>query len=308
MTGTIFALTVGTIMFRRHSRTLLIVLAAALLVGGCGAIGNSDDGNPVTPSPPPTSGSVVVYAAIGASDAAGVGSSAPCIPFTDCPDGMGYVPVIARQLKGLGATVTLSNLGIPGAVLGPSVQALGNQMGRGIPGNFLDQEVPFVPKNATVVTIFAGGNDTNTIAAAVERGIGDASGYVDQQIRTFGTDFASMLKTIKERAPAARVVIANLPNFAVMPFTRGYSRDQRLLVQRISVGISTQVINPLAAQGHSVVDLLCDSRFASGSIYSSDGFHPNDYGYSVLAGEMVKAITSSSYPAPQSSCGLMTAQ
>ena len=290
----------------RRYLTFVTSTCVAVLLAACGAIGSKS--NPAAPSAPPTAGSTVVYAAVGASDASGVGSSAMCLPYTDCPDGMGYVAVITRQLKGLGANVTLSNLGIPGAVLGPDLQAIGNQLGRGIPANFIDSEVPFVPKTSTVVTIFAGGNDVNTIAAAVGAGAGgaDPNAYVDQQIKAFGTNYTSMIKGIKDRAPSARIVVANLPNFAVMPFTSGYSRDKKVLVQRISVAIDTQVINPLASQGISVVDLLCDSRFAQGSIYSSDGFHPNDYGYSVLASEMMKAITSGSYAAPASACGLMT--
>ena len=100
--------------------------------------------------------------------------------------------------------------------------------------------------------------------------------------------------------------MANLPNFAAIPMSAGYPLDRKQLLQKVSVGFSTQVINPLAGQGIAVVDLLCDGRFTSRSYFSSDGFHPNDAGYAVMAAEMMKAITSSSYPAPQSSCGAMT--
>ena len=47
----------------------------------------------------------------------GVGSSAVCLPFTECPDGMGYVPVTVRTLKIRTFTVKLLNLGIPTAVI-----------------------------------------------------------------------------------------------------------------------------------------------------------------------------------------------
>jgi hypothetical protein len=42
------------------------------------------------------------------------------------------------------------------------------------------------------------------------------------------------------------------------------------------------------------------------SNYAGDGLHPNDAGYAFIAGEVVKAITGSSYPAPQGSCTGMT--
>jgi hypothetical protein len=64
-------------------------------VAGCGA--GSGTTPPTAPSPPSATENIV-YTAIGASDAAGVGSSAVCIPFTECPNGMGYVQVIARRL------------------------------------------------------------------------------------------------------------------------------------------------------------------------------------------------------------------
>jgi hypothetical protein len=60
------------------------------------------------------------------------------------PRGRGYVQVVARELQREGRTVTLSNLGVPGYVLSPTVQAIGNQYGRGIQGNFLEQQLPFV--------------------------------------------------------------------------------------------------------------------------------------------------------------------
>ncbi len=51
---------------------------------------------------------------------------------------------------------------------------------------------------------------------------------------------------------------------------------------------------------------MCDGRSYVASNYSSDGLHPNDAGYAFISAEVVKAITGSSYPAPQSSCAGMT--
>ncbi|HEY3380809.1 MAG TPA: SGNH/GDSL hydrolase family protein [Vicinamibacterales bacterium] len=288
----------------RRLVTLLGLMIALAATAAC----NKTSDSPAAPSQPPGPGTTVYYTAIGASDASGVGSSVPCAPFvTDCPNGMGYVPVIVRQLQAQGATVTLSNLGIPATVIGPDFQALGAQYGRTIPGNFIDQEAPFVPRNSTIVTIFAGGNDVNTVVAAVGGGAGGSNipAYVDQQIRAFGTDYAALLKIIRDRAPSARIIVANLPNFAGIPMTAGYTLDRRQLMQKVSVGFDTQVVNPLASQGIAVVDLLCNPRFSDPSIFSSDGFHPNDTGYAILASEMMRAIATNGFPAPSSSCSQM---
>jgi len=279
---------------------------APLLLAAAACSGKSS--NPAAPSDPPGSSSAIAYTAIGASDAAGVGASAVCVPFTACPDGTGYVPVIARDLRATGAAVTLMNLGIPAAVLSRRIQDIGNTYGRGIPGNFIDDEAPFVPKTTTLVTIFAGANDTNAIATAVANGAGgsDPSGYIDDQVRAFATDYSALVAAVKQRAPSARIVVANLPNLAGMPYTAGLSAADKLIMQRISVGFSTQAINPIVAQGIAVVDLLCDARFLQPAIFSPDGFHPNDTGYRLLADVMLRAISESAYPAPQGSCDQMT--
>jgi len=54
-----------------------------------------------------------------------------------------------------------------------------------------------------------------------------------------------------------------------------------------------------------VVDLMCDPRLYQASNLSSDGFHPNDAGYSLLGAEIAKAVTSASYPVPKPSCAQM---
>jgi lysophospholipase L1-like esterase len=290
---------------RSVHRTAIVGLtwfAVALSAAGC-----SKNDNPASPSGPPSPTAPVYYTAVGASDAIGYGSSAPCIPFTDCPDGAGYVQTIARQLRSQGATVTLVNLGIPGAVIGPGVQTLAGQYGRSVPSNFIDGEVPFVPRNSTLITIFAGGNDVNTIGATIRSGAGggDPWSFIDQQVKAFGAEYTTLLTRIKERAPAARVILVNLPNFAAIPMTAGFTIEERQMMQKLSVGISTQVINPLTAQGIPVVDLLCNSQFASPSIFSADGFHPNDSGYAVLAAETMKAILATGVTTPASSCAQM---
>ncbi len=96
----------------------------------------------------------------------------------------------------------------------------------------------------------------------------------------------------------------NLPNIAGMPFRARSPQPERQAAQRASVGMTTTVINTLP--NVTVVDLMCDSRMYQPSIYFSDGFHPNDSGYAIIADEIVKALTLSSYPAPKTSCAQMT--
>ena len=248
-----------------------------------------------------------MYSAVGASDATGHGASIECVPFTECPSGTGYVQVAARALRAQGFTVTLTNLGIPTAVIGRGFETLGQQYNRVIVGNFIDQEMPFVHKDSTVVTIFAGGNEVNTITAALGAGAGAANPnfFIDAHVQAFGADFATLLSGIRARA-SARIVILNLPNLAGLPYLAKASLAQRQAAQRASVGMTTTVINSLRAADVAIVDLMCDPRTYVASNYSSDGFHPNDAGYAFIASEVVAAITSATYPAPRSSCSQMS--
>ena len=56
------------------------------------------EGNPNAPSPPLSPATPVLHTAIGAGDAQGIGSRVPCVPFVDCPNGMGYPQILTRQL------------------------------------------------------------------------------------------------------------------------------------------------------------------------------------------------------------------
>ena len=286
-------------------RIVAVTAFMAFATMGCDKLGLGNGGNPNGPTPtgPLSPDTAVVYAALGASDAQGIGSSVPCLPFVDCPNGMGYPQIVTRQLKSRGFTVTLSNLGIPTAVIGRDFELLGQQYNRTIVGNFIDQELPFIPKPSTLVTIFAGGNEINTITAALGSGAGgtDPAGYIDRQVAAFATDYATLIRGIRDRASDARVIAINPPNLAGMPFLAGVSLAQRQAAQRASVGMATAV-NAFVSQGVTVIDLMCDTRTYLPSTYSSDGFHPSDAGYTFIANEILSAATTSTYPPPRSSC------
>ena len=277
------------------------LFATVLVASACGVVIN-----PTTPSDP-TSASAVVYSAVGASDANGVGGSVPCLPYVTCPDGTGYVQVIARKYSSAGKTVTLQNLGVPGAALSKTFQDIGNQVNRGIVVNFLSDEMPFIKTDATLVTVFAGGNDANAVATAAKNGLGgvDPTAWVNTQIQTFGRDMTSLVNGIKARAPKARIIILNLPNLAVMPYSSGNSASDNRALQAIAVGMNAQ-INATASLGATIVDLMCDSRVYSASIFSSDGFHPNDTGYSLFADLIFAAAATTSSTSPKSSCAAMS--
>ena len=97
-----------------------------------------------------------------------------------------------------------------------------------------------------------------------------------------------------------------MPNSGGLPFLAGASLAQRQAAQRAAVGMTKTAVNPLVSSSVTVVDLMCDGRSYFGFNYAADGLHPNDAGHAFISAEVVKAITTTSYPSPQSNCTGMT--
>ncbi|HEX8027042.1 MAG TPA: SGNH/GDSL hydrolase family protein [Vicinamibacterales bacterium] len=279
-------------------------MAAVLAVFGSG-IACSKSENPTSPTPTGNDGAIF-YTAIGASDGIGFGSSAPCVPFTDCPDGLGYVQILRRRLRYTGRPTEHRNLSIPGAVLSRAIEDLARDIGQPISelaGNFIERQAPFVPTNTTHMTIFAGGNDANVIgrAALAGRGGSDVNGYIDAQVRQWGTDLEDLIARIRSRAPNTRIVALNMINLAGAPYVASRPASEKSIMQRIAVGISDRV-NALTSRNVLVVDLMCDARLYQPSNYASDGFHPGDNGYVVFADDAFPALKDGANNQPNTAC------
>ena len=275
------------------------VFAFVALGTACNKADSPTSASPSGPSTP------IFYTAIGASDGIGFGGSSPCLPFADCPTGTGYVQTLRRRLAEGGRTVAHQNLSLPGSVLSKAVFDLAASVGRPIDsfaGNFIERQAPFVPVETTHVTIFAGGNDANTIAiAARARGGADVNGFVDTQVRQWGTDLEDLVARIRARAPNARIVALNLPNLAASPYLAGNPTVEKSLMQRVAVGLSDRV-NALAARNVLVVDLMCDARLYLASNYAADGFHPSDGGYAVFTELTLPALRDGTNRTPSTTC------
>ena len=283
----------------------IVAAAITIVLAGCDLL--KKESSPTGPTPaPPAATSPVRYAAMGASDANGVGSSVVCAPLLSCDNGTGYVPLLAQRLRGP-REVRLTNLGIPGSVLSPAIERIAREHGRDVPANFVDREMPFVPSDSTLVTIFGGGNDVNALGDAIQRGAAgstDPKTYIETQVRAFGTDYDRLVRATRSRAPEAFIIILNVPNMAALPYAAGYTQLQRQGLQAISVGFSREASRQAGA-GVVVLDLMCDPQTYDRSRYASDGFHPNDAGHAYLADRLL-AIVNGATPAVASSCPQMT--
>ena len=240
------------------------------------------------------------YAAIGASDVSGIGSSVVCVLQSDCPNGTGYVFVAARGLRGRGFTVNVTNLGLPTGVISRSFQDLGSQTAASSLATSSIRRSRLYPKDTTLITIFAGANEVNIITSALGAAL---AATIRPATSTSRSGRSGRLQTLMTalRAVArrsARFVILNVPNVAGMPFLAGAARPAPGGAARLG---------PHDDDGHQRLRLVecrgcrSDVRLAPvrPSNYSSDGFHPNDAGYAVIGNEIVRAVTERSYAAPQ---------
>ena len=310
---------------------LFFAFAAPVAFVGC-------SGSDVTLPPQPQQSAVplshVRYTAIGASDAAGYGASVTCntsqnpvqVALPTCPGGTGYVPDIVRLLDARPhTTVALNDLGISGAVVGPKTRALIDMYGSQgssapclprtgsdlTPGDFITNELPNLTGTETLVTIFAGGNDTNGIVNAVAclEIAGDGAqipAFLTSALAQFGTEFEQLVAAVNAKSPNAKVVIANLPNFAGIPFAQSPEISPvKPFLQSVSVGIDQTVYLPEAKLGLPVVDLLCNPASYVPTNFYTDGFHPNDAGYAAFAAAFLAQILAKTPTLPQSSCSFM---
>ncbi len=284
-------------------RKFVVVLCTIVPLAACDVVQS-----PLDPDPTPVGPRDVNYTALGASESIGVGSTKPCVPFNPCPDGRGFVPVTARRLEDDGKNVALLNLGIPGVVLSPAFESIARALGQ-TTTNILEREAPFVQANATLVTLFAGGNDVNTVVSAIDADLdeGGPDAWILARAADFGRDLDAVIGTIRGRSSRVRIVVFNLPNLGALPYAHESSSDRQRRLQQTAVAF-TREVNALASEGVLVIDLMCDPAVYDSGIYSEDGFHPNDAGYAHLAELTYAAATSGSAPLPQSSCAQMDVQ
>jgi lysophospholipase L1-like esterase len=311
---------------------------SALVALGFAFLAACSSSNGTTPSAPASSKPLdIAYTAIGASDAVGYGASVPCteaspalVADPTCPEpgADGYVPDIRTDFAGVGFAAALQDLGISGAVIGPDIQTLGNKYSSvagptpcqqrtpgvdAIPANFLQNELPSVNPAATFVTIFAGGNDVNAIVNAIACGAAadpatgmttqaSVTAFITAEVTAFGGDFATLVGAVHVKAPSATIVVANIPNFANVPYALGFPASLRAALQGTSVAIDTDVINTVAAKGVPVVDTQCNPASYDPANFYTDGFHPNDTGYAILAQKFVQQALAEYPLAPESTC------
>jgi lysophospholipase L1-like esterase len=220
-----------------------LLLAALLTLVACGA--GADSLLPKAPTPTATVKPSMVYVALGASDAVGVGA-------TD-PNQTAYIPLLIRRLPPHAEAL---NLGVSGYTVH---QAL------------VDEMPPALAAHPSLVTVWLVGNDFRqcTPLADYQRDLDTLLGQLESQTQ-------------------AQVFVANAPDMSLLPAIRDGSaaclRGETPTQIRAVVEQWNVVIGAVVAKHHdTLVDLFHSDLAAHPEYISSDGFHPTDAGYRILA-------------------------
>lgn len=234
------------------------LLAAALVLAACAGGGNASTTTAPHSSgtPSPTVVPPVIYVAIGASDAVGVGA--------DNPNTDAYVPLlIARLPKGSRAL----NLGISGNTMRP---ALTNEL------------PPAIAAHPTLITIWMAGNDfrnctpLDQYASDLDTLLGQLRSQTQAHVFVANLPDMSRLPVFQNGAPTAG------------PCLQGLTSDQiRAMVLQWNGVIAAAI-----ARHRDVLVDLYNSPLASHPDYIyRDGFHPSTAGYQALANLFWAQIT-----------------
>lgn len=231
---------------RSLSLVLSLLLAFALaILAGCGKDSAASVPPHVMPSPTPIP--PVIYVAIGASDAVGVGA-------TD-PNTQGYVPLIIARLP---AHSQALNLGISGNTIHPT----------------LTNELPeAIAAHPTLVTVWMVGNDFRNCTLLNQYGADLETLLAQLQTQTHARVFVANLPDM-----------SLLPSFqndaAQVPCFQGQTADQ---IRAQVVQWNAVIAAAVTRHGDVLVDLFHSVLAQHPELIYSDGFHPSTAGYKVLA-------------------------
>jgi len=234
-----------------------------------------------TPTTPAPGG---LYVAMGDSITYGVGATVNCQAFPAhpvdidayCPDGTSYAAMTAKALRGAGIAGHFMDLGINGAHV----------------ERVMNDEVPYLPADATIVTVYVGTNDSGAVRFPKTT----VAGVVGR----FEKDYDELLAMIHEKAPKARVVLINFPNEKYLAASYHVS-DEVLPLYNATSQILAEFIDNHYPK-YAVVDTICQpASYDYGLLYNGT-VHPNDTGDAILAQSIVKVILAKNPPAPPRSC------
>jgi lysophospholipase L1-like esterase len=220
-----------------------------------------------------------LYLALGDSLAFGVGA--------DSPATQGYVALTAEALRSgkyAASGIDLKNVSVSGATSGDILRE----------GDQVDQAVAEIEARgeAEIISIDIGANDLLALAGNNSPCLDEPSGKacqdaLAQTLVTLQRNFSTALQRLREAAPDAEIYVLDLYN----PYS-GSGASQELIaavgVQQINGVITATARNPEVDVKFVSIHDVFEGR--ARQWITSDGIHPNNDGYRVMAEGLTAAI------------------
>jgi len=118
----------------------------------------------------------------------------------------------------------------------------------------------------------------------------------DTEVAKFEADYLKIIAQVRAKAPATRIVVANIPN--VRFFKEFKSVALQNTFGRVSIALDTFINNLAATQNVAVVDLLCDPAIY---LYGDLAGQLNDSAHAQIARAFLASITGTA-PPPAAAC------
>lgn len=206
---------------------------------------------PAAASPAPAATGLLVVG-VGDSITYGTGTShPPATSFLGRAAGLAYASYV--------------DLGIPAAMTG-----------------YIATEVPSIPLAADVVVIYTG---TNDVSVAADNQVDIATAI--RQTKYFEPTFDALVAAVRQRVPAARLVVVTVRDFGRVEREAGLPRDRFISESRTAATHEWDAHQRLVARanGAALVDLEYDRQwYVAGEYGGAPGdVHPNDAGAERLA-------------------------
>ena len=165
----------------------------AVACRGCSKGGSSS--SPTQPSPTPLRRRRSSTRPSAPATPWGWAAARPACHSSPCPNGTGYVPVLARRLAET-RQVQTTNLGIPAAVLSPEIQQLGPAVRAHHPGELHPGRDAVRAPRLDARDHLRGRQRCQHHRHGGRGGAGgnDPVGFIDQQVRGFGQSFDVLLR------------------------------------------------------------------------------------------------------------------
>jgi len=231
-----------------------------------------------TPAPPG------LYVALGDSITYGTGVEHNCSAFPThpvdiaeyCPDGASYAILVAKALRDAGVAGHFMNLGINGAKV----------------ERVIADELPWLPADATVVTLYIGTNDSRAVRSPIIT--------MNDVVQRYEASYDQLLQMIHDRAPGARIVLVNFPNEKYLAAT--YHVEPDVLPRYDAVSQVLDVFINAHCPRYAVADTICNPASYDNSLLYKGNVHPNEAGAVILSQSVTRAILAKDPQAPPQSC------